>query len=374
MKKIIIQYTSNLCQRVEDLFSIQLWIEAGYEIEYWDLSAITFQERLAPIHIEGLKERVIATNSQYDVSVKRVAKESFFLMWFGFCAKTEFIFRIMSKYHAEFGVICNGLLPTVVSQSHKITLKRLKNSCRERYYSLIQYTPLYKPATFSFITASAGKPRYKVDERTIHAKCNSGDYEAMLRLSGRNICGKDYFLFLDQYIPFHNDTCIAGNKPIDAERYFKSLNEFFDGIEKAYGMPVIIAAHPSAKRYETDNPFNGREYVFNKTMELASQCRAIITHFTTAISSAVVYNKPSILLSSDELITLRSNQYVYMQALHEELGAPIINMDHTDESSFEIPVVNTEKYKEYKYKYLTNPETENTNNFINISSVINKIC
>ncbi len=368
MKRIIILYTANLCQRVEDLFSLSLWVESGYTVEYWDLADITFQEKLAPISVDGVIEKKISSKKEFAFNVKMNANNSTFLMWFGYCTRTAFVFRSLSKANARFAIICNGLLPSVQPQKKK-RINDVFISFRERFYSLLMRTSLFTPATYSFVTASTGRAKYKVNKTTVHSKCNSGDYEALVKNKKTDI-KESYFLFLDQYIPYHNDNRIIGRMPIEAGQYFKSLNEFFDKIEKQYGIPVIIAAHPSAKRYETMNPFDGRKFIFNKTMELAADSKAIITHFTTAISSAVVYNKPAILLSSDELISLRPDQYVYMKALHEELGAPIVNMDHLNEMSILLPEIDEFKYKAYKYKYLSNPETENHNNFENISKVI----
>lgn len=371
MKKVIILYTANLCQRVEDLFSLEFWVQSGYTIEYWNLSGITFHESLTPIHVDGVTERFFTSKNSFNTAVKENAIDTVFMLWFGFSKNTAFIFYSLSRNGCETAIISNGLLPSVVSPRRSFNFQHLFISIKERLVCFLMKTALFHPAAYSFSTASSSSPRYKTSKQTVFAKCNSGDYEALVKNNVTYEVGGQYFLFLDQYVPYHNDNRLSGLPKIDDKKYYKSLNSFFSELEKKYGIPVIIAAHPSASTYNISNPFEGRDFYFNKTMALAPGSAAILTHFTTAISAAVVYNKPIILLTSDEIISLRPLHNSYIEQFSFELGAPVVNMDHTREESFEIKSIDEKKYKDYKYKYLTNPETENTNNFENISKVIN---
>lgn len=361
-----------MCQRVDDIFFLEKWVENGYSVEFWDLSDITFHEKLSPIHVDGVKELKFSTRKDFKEAVKNNSSGSVFMMWFGCYNKTAFIFRNISQYKGKICVISNGLLPTISYPKGKITLLYIINVLKEKATRLCERTSLYRPASFVFFTASQSAPQYKTSKETVFAKCNSGDYESLIRNKKTEVVKGDYFLFLDQYIPYHNDYKLSGCDQLSDIKYYDALNSFFSGLEKRYGIPVVIAAHPSATKYKTKNLFQERGIFFNKTMALTPRCRAIIAHYTTALSAAVVYNKPVFLLTSDDFISLRPSQNAYIEAFSRELGSTIINMDHTDATSFDFREINSQKYKEYKYKYLTNQETENRNNFENISKIINR--
>ena len=81
-----------------------------------------------------------------------------------------------------------------------------------------------------------------------------------------------------------------------APLFYGSLNSFFSKVEQHFGCKVVIAAHPSS--VYTNNPFDGRDIIYNKTCELIKDCTAVCMHTSNALSYAILFNKPLALLTN----------------------------------------------------------------------------
>ena len=73
-------------------------------------------------------------------------------------------------------------------------------------------------------------------------------------------------------------------------------------MEDKYGLPVVIAAHPSAQKYHEHNYFDGRPVLFGKTAELCKGCAWAINHLSTAITFLIIQHKPIKFITTDEVV------------------------------------------------------------------------
>lgn len=134
---------------------------------------------------------------------------------------------------------------------------------------------------------------------------NHPDYEKYLQAEKLNLpsCVKGkYVVYLDQYFLHHPHVAFE-NPGVDfeilREGFYKSLNRFFDKIESTYDYKVVIAAHPVADYAK--NPFDGREIIYYKTVELVKHCEAVCMHCSGSVSSVVLYDKPICVISNKYL-------------------------------------------------------------------------
>lgn len=196
-------------------------------------------------------------------------------------------------------------------------------------------------------------------ENTKIIKINSTNYEKKLLVDTQpQLTSKPYILFIDQYLPLHPDTAICKLNPLSANSYYKYLNKYFGRIESLFGYRVVIAAHPKAELYKTQNYFEGREVYFNATDLLSRDAEFIMTHASTSIAYVVLMGKRMHLLSFRELYEKRPYSHLHIIKMAELLGC---NWQFMDDDS-EIDVVNSineKRYTDYKYTYLTSPESEN---------------
>lgn len=147
--------------------------------------------------------------------------------------------------------------------------------------------------------------------------------------STRSLCQEKYLLFLDQNLPFHPDFKELGRKqPASAEKYFPALCNFFDCLEQAVGLPIIIAAHPRAAyaqpNYSGPDWFGGRTLVSGKTLPLIVDSALVLCHTSTALNFAVIVGKPVLHLTSREL-EFTEGHIIRSMATH--LHTRIINID-----------------------------------------------
>ena len=125
-------------------------------------------------------------------------------------------------------------------------------------------------------------------------KTHSWDLNEKLKTNFNRVKLKKYFLYLDQYEHNHPDYYYFKRDTIDPVPFYKSLNSFFEFLEKKYNMNVIIAAHPKASVNSYKKYYKRKKIYFNKTLELTKNCFATLVHDTTAVSYSVIYEKPTI--------------------------------------------------------------------------------
>ena len=197
-------------------------------------------------------------------------------------------------------------------------------------------------------------------------KAHSMDYDIYLALK-KSDCTipvadqkTEYILYLDEDLVFHQDFAHLGLPYLTtAERFFPNISRFFSKIEKQYGIPVIIAAHPRSCYKEEDDYFNGRKIVKGKTPELVKGASLVLAHASTSISFAVLFERPILLLRSKDIDRNRRMK-LSIQAFADKLSLFSVNIDEIDmdfildEKVFQL---NQHKYMEYSYDYLKSPDS-----------------
>ena len=82
---------------------------------------------------------------------------------------------------------------------------------------------------------------------------------------------------------------------------YNKTKKLIDKIEKKYNAKVVIACHPKSNYKIEDNFFNNRTLINHKTENLIKFSKFVITHGSTAISYAILYEKP--------ILTILANHY-----------------------------------------------------------------
>ena len=190
-------------------------------------------------------------------------------------------------------------------------------------------------------------------------KVNSDDYDNALSLKGSNpLINSDYILFLDEYLPLHPDTLLFKIKNVTVNQYYPELNKYFDLVEKQYGMPVVIAAHPKAIRYKNEDFFNGRKVFFDKTSQLTEHAHFVLAHDTTSINYAVSFNKKLHFITSSNIFHNINMVHRNVVNFSDFLGCNRQWFDKSEPVNLidKLPKTN---YSKYKYEFQTSLETEN---------------
>lgn len=169
-----------------------------------------------------------------------------------------------------------------------------------------------------------------------------------------------YCVFLDVYLPFHEDLEWVGLRRIAPAPYFGALNRFFALVEKKYGVKVVIAAHPTA-RYD-EKVFQGRTILKGATPRLVKDSSFVISHHSTSVSYAVLNKKPLVFIYTDDMKRVYGKSTMnYINSAAEYLNASLYNIDEiSGEDQAEVKPVDGTRYDAYKYEFITSKEIENT--------------
>ena len=241
---------------------------------------------------------------------------------------------------------------------HMKNPKILIYNLKKHLYTFI-YCKFYKKNNFLFVCNKNFK-RKIIEKESIVINANSFDYTLALKNmnNGSKTSNKSkYALFLEAPTPlYQGDELIFNgeNEGHTKEKWFPSLNRFFDELENNLKLKIIIAPHPKVKHKARPPYYGGREISEISLGESAYNADLIITQMSTGVSFGVIYNKPILLITSNELIANKS--FLRKQeCFSRELGTIIKNIDEKIdlEDIKQILSFDKSKYESYFQNYLT---------------------
>jgi hypothetical protein len=364
-----------------DLYFEEL-LKNNFLVEYLDVSAL-FSLPKAPIITFDFSGTIkINSYKQLDSYLSINSKESvLFISIMTYDGSVIKLFRHFTKYNVKLGVFARGVFP-VYTPEEKFQIKKylkvfkfnsLYNFCVntlaylfKKYEIIKAYDIIFKAGNYGFWGLGIGSDLDFKKAEIVNV--NTIDYDQYIS-SGEQIenIENDKIVFLDQYLPYHPDAINFRIKTVEPNRYFQELNSFFDKLESITGKSVIIAAHPKSEKYKSFNPFNGRKIFFNQSNDLVKTSSLVLTHASTAVCFPICFQKQIVLISSKQINVALPHFNLTAKAIELACDAVLMDMDSIDEMI--IPsFINEEKYKNYKYNYLTSTQSEHLlskNIFIN---------
>ncbi|MDQ0969212.1 hypothetical protein QFZ20_004615 [Flavobacterium sp. W4I14] len=362
-----------LTAKVYSDFYLEEVEKCGISVEYWDLTKIFFR---SDFEQEDSSHLVTTKKFNSYATLEQAIKESsnpdtLFVSIMTFESRVEKLFRIFTKYNSQISVFGRNMFPlasgksaSFISRLMRITpaklieyikIKRLKKAKDLNRIKRYDYVFLGGKLGYEGI----GNTNYEELQYSKIIQVNSDDYDSCLALKNQpSIFSHQYILFLDEYLPLHPDTHLLNIKNIKPEEYYPQLCEYFDRVESEFKMPVIIAAHPKALRYKTEDFFNGRKVIFGKSAELSNGAEFVLAHDTTSINYPIALDKRIHFISSKNIE--KGINIVHQNVLHfaEYLGCNFQWFDKQEKINL-IQSVPVENYKRYKYEFQTSPDTEN---------------
>jgi len=223
----------------------------------------------------------------------------------------------------------------------------------------------------------------RVSNKTKIIWTHAMDYDLYLLAQNDEPASQEHVVFLDEDMLFHSDYDYLNIlPPVTVEKYYSSLNDFFENIEKITGKPVVIAAHPRSNYETRPDYYRGRKIIKGKTAELIRDASLVLFHATTSINFAILWGKPAMSLTTNEL----KNSWFQprIECLANAIGANLVNVDDIEPSKSGVNdwlKVDDMKYQEYRRKYIKKDGTpdipvwqivsEYLNSFQEISGVAN---
>lgn len=158
-----------------------------------------------------------------------------------------------------------------------------------------------------------------------------------------------YSVFLESDFCFSPDYKTLDFNPVTTpDRYFPYICNFLRHIENERQTKIIICLHP--KTYiDLHQYFPGFVLVKGSSAQLIQNAKLVIATYTTAINFAVLFRKPLILVSTDD-IDVRYGAYI--QATANCLGTKVYNL-HSFDVKLDYVVSGVDwHYQDYIHKYI----------------------
>jgi hypothetical protein len=213
---------------------------------------------------------------------------------------------------------------------------------------------------------------------TLHVFANSSDYSNTLRLNEAVIDTQNLAVFLDTGFPgFPRDEIVEKIvEQVSGTDWYPKINQFFKFVELALVTRVDIAMHPKHVGRNHQPMFGSRLTAGGQTPEMVAKCSLVIATNSTSISYAVVFAKPLILVTSDQIQNGRDQYKASLIAnIAKETGAKIFNIDreYTGQELRDALVIDHAKRESYKRKYLTSRTDGKPNYQVLLDEVINAV-
>ncbi|GFM38109.1 hypothetical protein [Desulfovibrio psychrotolerans] len=353
-QNIIILYSNIFTERDYQRFGVETFRKNGFSVQAWDVTAL-----ITPEYFKGLPNDIrkpvaetvlITSRKQLKELVVRAPKNTIAINFLPSGFTTQHILGLL--HGRDIAILDYATSPLRVTMprnmtSLKMALKNINVSNLSNTAFRI-FSRFRKPTIGATYTVITGNPGRTVKGIPIHA--HTFDYDTYLKAGKTGSIG-NYLVFIDQDIPNHPD-CNVRHKINLATReiYYPAVDAAFRYIEEKTGLNVVIAAHPRSDYTSTGNPYGNRTILSGNTCELIRDSAGCITHYSTAINFCVLYHKPLIVLTMEELGP-RQNPWVdeYIRLLNP------LQLDLNNKADWTLPMPLTHgknAYDNFIYEYI----------------------
>ena len=378
MRKIIYLIEQPLDKRNFDRFGIQLWLDGGWDAEAWDLTPWAHPRVWRQFVESGRAAKDFAgyvpITSYRDVQARLANARS--ATYYVDLTGAGYSSTRVKKRFAEM-----GLLRVILKVAHPLSEEGVSRTLVSRIRKAFDggvikalIARLTQLALRWFVAAPPSADVVVVSgHRGIRTAIAQGDAGKIL--AGHNLDfdlyrqlaplatkpARPYAVFLDQDICFHPDH-VAEDVPFYAtpEKYFPVLCRGLLRMSAVRGVDVRIAAHPrSAYQHKSEAYFGGLPVEYGKTPELVRDCEFVVTHWSTAIQFAVLFKKPIVIVTTDEIASSAGAKFATEMA--EVFGKSAINLDRdlsTVDWAREL-TVDVQRYDAYRNEYIKIDGTPN---------------
>lgn len=376
MNKFIHLVSSPFSKRDYDRYGISLLQANGFDVEVWNVGKVVSRnayEKTAHLSGKFEIETVFDTKNEFIESCRKQEK-SFFFVAASYAFNSLFIFRELSRCDRTLSIsvsypdsasvkavdmdepkffIRNKL--KIFSKFKDISIKKISDKI------ILTMPPWLFGVRYADLVFSGGdksrfsNPLIGVNTRVVDIHAN--DYDIFLENPPKKSLDDKYAVFIDQNLPFNTDPLFTKSATVaTASNYFPSLTNFFDQLEKKLRMPIKIAAHPRANFDSISKVFGDRELLQGETASLINNSSLVIAHYSNAVNFAVLYRKPLIFITTDELNT--SFRRPAIEAVSSHFKKHPINVDSDKEIDWKGEMnVDSGIYDQYIFNFIKKPKT-----------------
>ncbi|MCX5681903.1 MAG: hypothetical protein NT079_06540, partial [Candidatus Omnitrophica bacterium] len=249
---------------------IREMVDAGLEVEYWDLKSIYFRGR--PFKDVLSREYIREINSFQALKASLKGED---LTRTVFVLQVYFEWRVLSLYRLMTCWGCKTVYFPWVTHSKRDLVTRIMDKLRPAIFfqsflngiaKLFKKAGLIKNYDLVFVAGQLTRDAHKDCAQVVNINYQDYDRYQLAKNKSARIISGEYCVFLDEGC-VHNPTVkILKMEELDPNKFYGALNRFFDVVEKKFRLKVVIAAHPGIN-YDR-SIFGEREIYEGKTCEL----------------------------------------------------------------------------------------------------------
>lgn len=350
---------------------------AGFEVCLWNIGPLMDLDLSVEANVEGMHYTRITSLSGLRANISQAdAPTTVFVPQITRSGRSFSVYFVLGLAKVKTAFFGRGYLP-FISQPRKQGRFFLNKLRRAHNFGLLlrfvwesvlsRLLPVVKVYDVAF-TAGRIAERLHANDAAALAPIHHFDIDQMRSDTAPAEMSNRYAVFLDDYLPLHPDFNIGNIGHIEAAPYYKMLNDYFSWAEQTLGLHIVIAAHPKAQY--ASNPFGGRDIFFGKTQRLVRDAALVFAHGSTAISFAVMYEKPLCLLVSEAIRTVHFPEYNQMLKTVELLGCPLQDIEHDRAPESLVVAVAHDKYREFYREFLSNTDDPRSSAEIVVAGIV----
>ena len=356
MTNIIVITQSKFNKRDYERFGIEFFINAGFNVIVFDLSnflrdSFYINNYFPSDSYEGNEVISLSTISEIDCQLNFLKGNSYALCFINLYNIEAPIIKLLTKYKIKYCQFIINVTPDVRSF--------LRRKASYLFYifkqNIINYSLNAPDLLFYAGKESLNKLGYKRSFLTKTIEIPSSDFRIAFSEKVKNH-DNTYadIVFIDQFWPYHPD--FGEDKFLDSKKYHQKINTFFNKISIQFNMSLGVISHPRSN-YKT-NPFDF-PILKGKTSEIIKKAKLVLAQHSTAISYAVVFKIPILILSFNEINNHFSGKLSVKKS--KILGTNIIYLDEDYLINNDFPKSNTNFYEKYIKNYMY---SQNNNEYI----------
>ncbi len=357
-------------------------IKEGYNVKFLNLTRFLKGKKYEVEIPEDLLEHMISFNSKSEfkkfIWTKRNNCIIFSLV--PFKPITAWLYLIIFKYSIKYCVFNLTVFPTIKHQSKNSKSPKFVRSIKRfgffRTYKKLINEIAYCRAKINQQSAdicvhSKQEDKWKnevlLGDSTVNIYSYGADYKLAMENGNENIVSEKYAVFIDQYfchhIDFKSHQIIHG---FSAEEYYSVLNMYLNDISAQTGLKIVIAAHPRRCDKQLKDFDSKFDLYFNKTALLVKNSELVLLHFSTAISFAVIFNKPFLLLNSSLFINSSIDEKI--KDFEYYFSKKSIFMENSSDRNIDEKqlLINKNAYIKYTNAFLKHPQVDEFKSFKDI--------
>jgi hypothetical protein len=285
-------------------FGFEVFVAAGFPVEIFDLTDLLHPGVRERVHIADPSDfAAITPIHSLDDLPRLLGPRDYVICNISYAVVRMPVFRALSRSQARYLMLAtNGNPPMDINRPPTLA-SRVRRFAQRAGARAVHALPLrlrgIRPADAVLAGPFLSSMRLPVDGKTHVIGAHTLDYDVYLA-TPKTRTRDNIAVLLDEYLPFHPDYVFHGIAPPATEAvYYPAIRRLLDQVEAERGVRVVIAAHPRSDYAGREELYGGREIVRGRTAELVRDAGFALTHCSSAVNFAALFDKPVVFLTAD---------------------------------------------------------------------------